>query len=297
MHEKFLEYLAHERRYSIHTIKSYQTDLIQLRDYLAENYDGGDVIDVSFDQLRSWMVYLVESGISSRSISRKISSVKSLFKWAKRYEGVEVDPTRKLTLPKVAKRLPVYVEEEQMDYILDAAKFPSDFEGIRDRLIVEMFYQTGIRCSELISLETKKIDFHQNVIKVLGKRNKERIIPVGDEIFDLIREYQMRKDELEHIEDTKYLFLTKKGVKMYPKLVYSIVNNYLREVSTLRKKSPHVLRHTFATHMLNRGADLNAIKELLGHTSLAATQVYTHNSIDQLKDVHRNAHPSGREER
>ncbi len=295
MHEKFLEYLAHEKRYSLNTIKSYQTDLIQLRDYLVENYDESEVISVSFDQLRSWMVFLVELGLSHRSINRKISSVKSLFKWAKRYEGVEVDPTRKLTLPKVAKRLPVYVEEDQMDEVLDVTKFSNDFEGLRDRLVVEMFYQTGIRCSELISLETNKVDIHQKVIKVLGKRNKERIVPVGDEIFDLIREYQMRKEELEHIADTKHLFLTKKGVKMYPKLVYRIVNNYLREVSTLRKKSPHVLRHTFATHMLNRGADLNAIKELLGHTSLAATQVYTHNSIDQLKDVHRNAHPTGGE--
>lgn len=291
MTEKFLQYLEFEKRYSVHTLKSYRSDLDQLQTYLKTTYDENGVEAVTHDMLRSWIVSLMEAKISPRSVSRKISAVKSFFKWARKFEYVSADPTLKITLPKIPKRLPVYVEEEEMEIINTEGMFPDTFEGIRDRLIVELFYQTGIRSNELLTLKTKDVDFHRGTIKVLGKRNKERIIPVGSDVISLMETYY--RIRAEDFEPSPFFFITLKGESLYPKLVYKIVNTYLGRVSSLRKKSPHVLRHTFATHMLNRGADLNAIKELLGHASLAATQVYTHNSIEKLQEIHRKAHPNG----
>lgn len=291
MQEEFLNYLQFEKRYSLLTVKSYRSDLAQFEEYLQISYPDTAIVEVNRDILRSWIVKMMEENLSARSVNRKLSAIKSFFKWARKFRGVEVDPTVNLSLPKIAKRLPVFVEEEQMDSLQTAGYFPESFEGLRDRIIVELFYQTGIRSAELISLKTINIDFQRATIKVLGKRNKERIIPVGKDITELMLPYQhMRETEFEPGPE---FFITSKGKSLYPKLVYKVVNSYLGRVSSLRKKSPHVLRHTFATHMLNRGADLNAIKELLGHASLAATQVYTHNSIDKLKEIHRKAHPNG----
>lgn len=291
MTEKFLQYLELEKRYSVHTLRSYRSDLDQLQIYLAITYDEQRTEQVTHDMLRSWIVSLMESKISPRSVSRKLSAVKSFFKWGRKFEYVSADPTLKITLPKIPKRLPVYVEEEEMETINTQGMFPHTFEGMRDRLIVELFYQTGIRSNELLTLKTKDVDFHRGTIKVLGKRNKERIIPVGSDVISLMEPYY--KIRAKDFEPSPFFFITLKGESLYPKLVYKIVNTYLGRVSSLRKKSPHVLRHTFATHMLNRGADLNAIKELLGHSSLAATQVYTHNSIEKLQEIHRKAHPNG----
>ncbi len=291
MYQEFLNFLQYEKRYSPHTLKSYRSDMVQLLEYLETTYPGTAVIDVNRDILRSWIVQMMEENMSARSVNRKLSAVKSFFKWAQKFRRVEVDPTLNLSLPKIAKRLPVFVEEEQMDSLKTEGYFPNSFEGFRDRIIVELFYQTGIRSAELISLKTINVDFQRGTIKVLGKRNKERIIPVGKDVIELMQPYHhMRKRDFEPGSE---FFITSKGKSLYPKLVYKVVNSYLGRVSSLRKKSPHVLRHTFATHMLNRGADLNAIKELLGHASLAATQVYTHNSIDKLKEIHRKAHPNG----
>lgn len=290
MHQEFLNFLQYEKRYSPHTVKSYRSDILQLLEYLDAIYPGTAIVDVNRDILRSWIVQMMEENLSARSVNRKLSAVKSFFKWARKFRGVEVDPTVNLSLPKIAKRLPVFVEEEQMDSLQTEGYFPNSFEGFRDRIMIELFYQTGIRSAELISLKTVNIDFQRATIKVLGKRNKERIIPVGKDVIQLMQPYHhMRQTEFEPGAE---FFITSKGKPLYPKLVYKVVNSYLGRVSSLRKKSPHVLRHTFATHMLNRGADLNAIKELLGHASLAATQVYTHNSIDKLKEIHQRAHPT-----
>lgn len=291
MVEKFLKYLNFEKRYSDHTLKSYRTDLNQLQNYLLETYQIDSVSEVTHDMLRSWMVALMENDVSPRTVSRKISTVKSYFKWGRKYESFSHDPTLKIKLPKIPKRLPVYVEEEDMEKIRTQDFFPDTFEGMRDKLIVELFYQTGIRSNELLTLKSKDVDFQRATIKVLGKRNKERILPVGKDVMSLMQQYDELRNRVN--QTCAFFFITQKGEPLYPKLIYKIVNSYLTKVSSLQKKSPHVLRHTFATHMLNRGADLNAIKELLGHSSLGATQVYTHNSIEKLQEIHRKAHPTG----
>src|SRR5690606_38884509 len=255
MVEKFLEYLTYEKRYSPHTIKGYTSDLEQLRLYLCDTYEINKIEKVNHDMLRSWIVALMENKISPRSVGRKVSSVKSFFRWRRKFQGFDRDPTLKITLPKVSRLLPVYVEEEEMETLNTEGHFPNSFEGMRDRLIVELFYQTGIRSNELLMLKTNDIDFQRRTIKVLGKRNKERIIPVGIDVISLMEPYY--KIRMQEFEPSPFFFITLKGDSLYPKLVYKIVNTYLGRVSSLRKKSPHVLRHTFATHMLNRGADLN----------------------------------------
>ncbi|MGB6036489.1 MAG: tyrosine-type recombinase/integrase, partial [Cryomorphaceae bacterium] len=224
-------------------------------------------------------------------IKRRVSALKSFFKWRKKVYGTSVDPTTKLVLPKIPKRLPVFVEEVALNGDGLDQPFNDSHDGIRDQTIVELFYNTGIRSAELIGLKVNSVDFEQGAIKVLGKRNKERIVPVGMPMITALKSYLQVRFDLEKIQDPEYFFLTQKGKKLYPKLVYRIVNDYLSKVSSISKKSPHVLRHTFATHMLNKGADINAIKELLGHSSLAATQVYTHSSVEQLLKVYRSSHP------
>jgi integrase/recombinase XerC len=293
MLEKFLEYLQYEKRYSHHTIRNYASDLVQLKKYLKDEFEQEDVSVSSHIQLRSWTVSMSESEANPSTIKRKISAVKAYFKWLKKFHGLQLDPTVKLILPKSPKRLPVYVEEEQMEQLSTLGLFPDTFEGLRDRAIIEMFYHTGIRCAELIGLKVFDVDIQRSTIKVLGKRNKERLIPVGEGLLSVLSEYLAKRSDLNVLKDMEVFFLTKRGLKLYPRLVYDVVNTYLGNVSSLRKKSPHVLRHTFATHMLNRGADLNAIKEILGHASLAATQVYTHNSVEKLKNIHRESHPNG----
>ena len=287
--DEFLKYLKLEKRYSPHTIKAYQIDLTQFQDYLEETYESV-LQKVKHPMVRSWLAQMLDYGISPRSVNRKITALKSFYKFLLKEEIIKEDPTLKVVPPKMSKKLPAFVEEGQMSQLLDELDFTDDYAGVRDKLMIELFYSTGIRQSELINLKIKDIDLSSNMIKVLGKRNKERLIPLTIELRQKIDAYLNIRAELP-IKDSLYLLLTNKGKKLYPTLVYSQVNHYLSQVTSLDKKSPHVLRHTFATHMLNNGADLNAIKELLGHANLSATQVYTHNTIDKLKKVYNQAHP------
>ena len=287
--DEFLKYLRLEKRYSQHTVKAYQTDLIQFQDYLQEFYESNLQL-ATHPMVRSWLAQMLDYGIAPRSVNRKITALKSFYKFLIKEGQLKENPTLKIIPPKSSKRLPVFVEQTQMAVLLDELPFEEGFNGVRDKLIIELFYSTGIRQSELINIRLKDVSLSGKTIKVLGKRNKERLIPFTMELCKKLEAYIKSRAELS-IKDTSYLLLTKKGKKLYPSLVYKQVNHYLSQVTSLDKKSPHVLRHTFATHMLNNGADLNAIKELLGHASLSATQVYTHNTIDKLKLVYNQAHP------
>jgi integrase/recombinase XerC len=287
--DEFLKYLRLEKRYSQHTVKAYQTDLTQFQDYLQEFYES-NLQQATHPMVRSWLAQMLDYGIAPRSVNRKITALKSFYKFLIKEEQLKENPTLKIIPPKSSKKLPVFVEQTQMAVLLDELPFEEGFNGVRDKLIIELFYSTGIRQSELINIRVKDVSLSGNTIKVLGKRNKERLIPFTIELRQKLEAYIKSRAELS-IKDTSYLLLTQKGKKLYPSLVYKQVNHYLSQVTSLDKKSPHVLRHTFATHMLNNGADLNAIKELLGHASLSATQVYTHNTIDKLKLVYNQAHP------
>lgn len=246
---------------------------------------------VNYQQIRSWIVVLVESGLSNRSINRKISSLNTYYKFLLKVGDVKQNPLSKHKALKTSKKVQVPFSEEEIKVVLDELNFDDSYEGIRDKLIIELFYSTGIRRIELVELKLAAIDLSNRSIKVLGKRNKERIVPLLNSVKETLQQYLKVRDNLEDIKDSDYLFLTKKGVKIYETLVYRVINDYFSKASFKVKKSPHILRHSFATHLLNQGADINAVKELLGHTSLAATQVYTHNSIAELKKVYLNAHP------
>lgn len=239
--------------------------------------------------IRSWLVALIQQGISPRSVARKTATLKSFYRFLLREGILEVNPMRKVVAPKSSKRLPVFIEQGKMQVLLDETIFDAGFPGIRDRLILELFYTTGIRLSEMVNLKETDLDFHHHTLKVLGKRNKERLMPFGDSTESLIKMYLETKKE--HFDGSDELLLTDRGKPVYPRMVYRTVTRYLGTVTTLEKKSPHILRHTFATHLLNNGAELNAVKELLGHASLAATQVYTHNTIEKLKRIYKQAHP------
>ena len=285
----FLSYLQFEKRYSPHTIIAYRTDLEQFFDYLKESYSIEQIQEVNYQLIRSWIVSLIEMSINPRSVNRKITTLKTFYKFLLREKIIMENPMLKVQSLKTSRRLPLFVEKDKMDFLLDEVNFGVGFPAIRNKLIMEMFYSTGIRLSELIHLAQSNIDFHHCTIKVLGKRNKERIIPFNDNLKRLIETYIALKKTLEI--DNDFLFTSEKGKKMNEKSIYRLVKVYLDTVTTLTKKSPHVLRHTFATHMLNNGADLNAIKELLGHTSLSATQIYTHNTVEKLKNIYKLAHP------
>lgn len=288
----FLNYIEFERRYSVHTLNSYTKDLEQFSDFIRETYQVEKAKEIDFVFIRSWIAFLMEEGNSPRTVNRKISTLKSYFRYLLKVGKIDDNPVLKITGPKVRKKLPVFIEEKSMDLLITAFEDPKSFEEARDRLVVELFYATGIRRAELIGLKSGDVNRDSRLIKVLGKRNKERLIPIHNSLFSLIDLYLSFKEKaISSQSQEAYFFLTVKGKKMYPKLVYRIVNNYLSRVSTQKKKSPHVLRHTFATHMLNHGADLNAIKELLGHANLAATQIYTHNTIEKLKNIYKLAHP------
>jgi len=289
--DKFLNFLQFEKRFSRHTQISYNTDLKQFSDFICKEFNCLNPEEVNFRMVRKWIVKLMDQGESSRTVNRKLSALKSFYKFLQKDGIVKSNPLDKITAPKVSKRLPVFVDEKQMDVLLDDVEFGDDFNGNRNKLIVEMFYFTGIRLSELINLKTSDIDFHNLTIKVLGKRNKERIVPVNNNFMDRINDFiKFKNNELINIE-TDNLFTSKSGKKLYSKAVYRIINAYLKMVTPLEKRSPHVIRHTFATHMLNHGADLNAIKELLGHANLSATQVYTHNTFEKLTRIYKQAHP------
>ena len=280
----FLQYLEYEKRYSSHTVVSYKTDLTQFHLFLKSEFDIEDIAEVTHHIIRNWISLLLDSGLTSRTVNRKITTLKSYFKYLLQESVLTENPTRKIISPKNSKKLPVFIEKSKMDQLLNEIKFPDTFEGIRDKLIIDLFYMTGMRLSELLSVSVLDIDLVNSTVKVLGKRNKERIIPLSINLLNQIKNFS-RKYKLK-----SFFFVNFEGNKLTSKKVYTIVNYYLGKVSSIEKRSPHVLRHTFATHMLNNGADINAIKEILGHANLSATQVYTHNTIERLKNIYKQAH-------
>ena len=287
MIERFIQYIKYEKRFSPHTVTAYQHDLEQFSGFLSSRFQVTDATQVTHAMVRSWLADLMESGINPRSVNRKLTTLKSFYRYLVKEGKVLVNPTAKVTSLKVSKRLPVFVEKDKMETLFSEVDFGTGFPGLRDRLIVELLYATGMRLSELINLKETDVNIPEQTLKVLGKRNKERIIPFGNGVKHLLIMYLDEKKQFENGS----LFLTDKGKRIYPRMVYRIVTRALGAVTTLDKKSPHVLRHTFATHLLNNGAELNAVKELLGHASLAATQIYTHNTIEKLKKVYKQAHP------
>ncbi|MDD2385259.1 MAG: tyrosine-type recombinase/integrase [Bacteroidales bacterium] len=293
--EIFIKYLKYEKRYSIHTIKSYETDLNQFRSFVYEHCscsEKDDVACLNYQNIRLWIVELSLNNISARTINRKLSCLKSFLKYLRKQNIIDDDPMAKIISPKNKKRLPEFVQENQMNKLEASDVYTDDFSGVRDRFIIEMFYNTGMRLSELINIKHVDISFSDLTVKILGKRNKERVCPLNSYTINIYKNYIDKKSERGFgVSKENWLFVTDKGNKMYSKFVYLKVVHYLSKVTVIDKKSPHVLRHTFATHMLNHGADLNAIKELLGHANLAATQVYTHNTFGKIKDVYKQAHP------
>ena len=285
LQSKFISFIKSEKRLSQYTVTSYNSDLNQFFLFL-NNFDGiSTEKEITFKIIRLWISFLVESGLSSRSVNRKISTIKSYFKFLEISEEIILNPTLKIISPKISKKLPVIVEKVNLDLLLDKENFKNSFIGKRDKLIIEVFYLTGIRLSELIGIQLKDFNFESLTLKIFGKRNKERLVPLSFNIVNDIQKF------ITTYNLNSLLFTNENQEKLYPKKVYRIVNYYIGKVSSVNKKSPHVLRHSFATHMLNNGADINAIKEILGHSNLSATQIYTHNSVEKLKSVYNQAHP------
>ncbi len=289
--ESFLQYLQIEKRYSLHTVRSYLNDLDQFYLFLSSQGLSDDPVMVTSHDIRAWIVSMLDNNYSTVSVHRKISCLRVFYRYLRKEGIVKSDPLEKVVLPKRKKTLPVFVEEEAIANLLDNYSFGDGFAGIRNRTIIEMLYLTGIRRSELIGLRDQDVDLAEGSLKVTGKRNKQRIIPLVKPFIKRLEEYIKVRNENIGTSDERWFFITDKGNKLYDKYVYNTVSNYLAMVTTIEKKSPHILRHTFATHMLNRGADLNSIKELLGHANLSATQVYTHNTFEKLKKVYKQAHP------
>jgi len=292
--QAFFDYLLLEKKYSSHTVTSYKTDISSFLEFCQLNFELNRIDHVNYSIIRNWIVVLVDSGISNRSINRKIASLKAYYKFLLKIAVIEESPLIRHKALKVSKNIEVPFSETEMNIVFNKIYFQDSFEGERDRLIIELLYSTGIRRSELLNLTIDDIDFSVKTIKVLGKRNKERIVPILNQLLETIKKYLIYREEISIKPSVNYLLLTKNGNKIYETLVYRVINNYFSKVSSKVKKSPHILRHTFATHMLNKGADLNSVKELLGHSSLASTQVYTHNSITELKKAH-SAHPRSKE--
>jgi integrase/recombinase XerC len=286
----FLQYIQHIKQYSPHTVTSYRNDLKQFFDFCSSANDDVETV-IDHHHIRNWIMELMETGNSARTTNRKLSALKTYFRYLMKEGIITVNPMLKVLSPKSEKKLPVFVQEAQMDHLLDDIEFGDDYSGFRNRIIIETFYNTGIRISELIHLKISDIDFSQQIFKVLGKRNKERIMPLSQNFSQLLERFARVREESFPGNQNNWLFLTNKGEKVYPRFVYRVVTKFLMMVTTADKKGPHILRHTFATHMLNHGADLNAIKELLGHANLSATQVYTHNTFEKLKSVYKQAHP------
>ena len=287
--DEFLSYLRFEKRYSANSIESYTSDLTQYSTFCIDS--GTSDLDLDHKLIRMWIVSLLEKGISTRSVNRKLSTLKIFSKFLIREGILKSNPLDKVLKPKMNKRIPSFVDEIRLNDILDTFEFGNDYSGIRNQIIIEILYQTGIRRSELIGLKTSSVDVDENNLKVKGKRNKERIIPINHQLTKRIKDYLELKEKTFPVSNSESLLLTANGLPLYPKLVYRLVNGFLKMVTTLEKKSPHLLRHTFATHLLNKGADINAIKELLGHANLSATQIYTHNKFEKLKDIYQQAHP------
>ncbi len=285
----FLQYIRYEKRFSPHTVQAYSTDLEQYALFLRSTYETDDLSAATHSMIRSWIVQLMEQKITTRSINRKLTTLKTYYKFLLRQGTLRVNPMLRVQAPKTSKRLPAFVDERKMDQLFTEVAFPEGFTGLRDRLVLETLYGTGMRLAELVGLKDSDVDLHAMQLKVLGKRNKERVIPFTDKMRELIVAYRQVRNG--HFASREKFFVTDQGKSLYPKFVYRLVLRYLGVITTLEKRSPHVLRHTFATHMLNRGADINSVKELLGHANLSATQVYTHNTIEKLKKVYQQAHP------
>ena len=289
MKDSFIKFLRQERRLSIHTIISYEADLKQFQSFFSDYSSNQKIETADKRAIRSWIVELSLKNLSPKSINRKIATLKSFFKFLIKREVMKVNPTANINSLKTDQKIPNFIKEKDINYLFDNLKVENNFEGQRDLLILELLYGTGIRISELINLKTKNINITKKEIKVLGKRNKERIIPIHDHILNQIDRFTNKKNDI--ISDQEYLLCTKKGDQLYPMLIYRIVKKHLSSLINSKQYNPHLLRHTFATHILNKGGDLNSIKDLLGHESLAATQIYTHNSIEKLKETFKASHP------
>ena len=294
--QSFIDYLKFEKRYSAHTVRAYTDDLDQFFSYLETTFGETNLPGISTSFIRSWLASLKEQKIMSKSINRKISSLKSFFKYQIRTGQLEKSPMAGVISPKSGKRLPVYVEEKDIQLLIEQVEFPDDWLGKTDRLLIRIFYNTGMRLNELVTLKNSQADLETAILRVLGKGNKERMIPISAALVEEIRLYQKEKEsrlERSGMDAQEPLLVNLQGRPLYVKYAYLAVRKWLSLVTTLDKKSPHVLRHSFATHLMNHGADLNSVKELLGHSSLAATQLYTHNSIEKLREVHKKNHPRG----
>lgn len=287
----FKAYLLQEKNYSIHTASAYEKDLLDFVEFLVCNFEHENLIAVNYSQIRSWIVFLIDNDLTPTSVNRKISSLKAFYSFLLKSKQIEVSPLIKHKSLKTGNKVQIPFSENEVKAVLTEGIFRNDFEGIRDKLIVDLFYATGMRRAELIELTLANVDAYGNTVKVLGKRNKERIVPILPEISNQIKVYLNERSDLEVIQNPEYLFLTKSGNKLNISLVYRLVNRYFSSVSEKVKKSPHILRHSFATHLLNNGADINSVKDLLGHATLASTQVYTHNSLAELKNTHAASHP------
>ena len=289
--QSFRDYLQLEKNYSPLTINAYVNDIRFFQEFILETFDQDNLLDVNYPQIRNWIVSLSDKEISNKSINRKISSLKAFYKFLLKTKQIQINPLSKHKSLKSPTKLQIPFSEKELDNVLNLIKYPDGFDGVRDKLVIDLFYATGIRRIELINLKMQNVDLSNNTLKVLGKRNKERVLPILPIISQNFKIYLAERANLELIKDKDYFFLTLKGVKLNESFVYRLINNYFSNVSEKVKKSPHILRHTFATHLLNNGADINSVKELLGHSSLASTQVYTHSSLAELKKVYSNAHP------
>lgn len=287
--ENFLEYLTLEKKYSPHTVIAYKKDIYTFKKFLKEELNQDSLVTIHYNEIRSWIIFLVNQKISNRTINRKISSLKSFYKFLQKTKQIEINPLAKHKALKVPKKIQTPFTFREINQAISNISEQDNFISTRNKLIVELFYSTGIRRIELINIKEQDINLDDKTIKVLGKRNKERFVPILESVFKTIKKYNKEKES--YISNTNHFLITNKGDKLYETLVYRIINSYFSKVSSKEKKSPHILRHSFATHLLNEGADLNSVKELLGHSSLASTQVYTHNSLDTLKKVYNQAHP------
>ncbi|WP_338647548.1 tyrosine-type recombinase/integrase [Flavobacterium sp. KS-LB2] len=292
--DAFRDYLQLEKKYSVHTVTAYCNDITSFELFNAAHFDQSNAEQVNYNQIRSWIVSLVDAGVSNTSVNRKMASLKAFYKFLLKTKQIQISPLLKHKALKTQKLLQIPFSEKEVVDVLGMVQSAGDFEGIRNKLIIDLFYTTGIRRAELIGLKIANVDLSNSTVKVLGKRNKERILPILPVIKQQFLFYLKERASLLFIEDWDYLFLTKKGLKLNDSFVYRLINSYFSAVSEKVKKSPHILRHTFATHLLNNGADLNSVKELLGHSSLASTQIYTHSSLSELKSVYKEAHPRGR---
>ncbi len=288
---KFLDFLQKEKHYSQHTVSAYTDDVVAFQNFIERTFQNNDLLLVVYPQIRNWIVSLLDEGISNVSINRKISSLKAFYLFLRKIQALQTSPLLHHKALKTPKNIQIPFSEKELDHVLNQITFANNFEGSRDKLIIDLFYSTGIRRAELINIKLFDVQTQNQTLKVLGKRNKERILPLLPKNLHLINDYLKQRTDLELIKDSDYFFLSKKGIKLSETLVYRIINHYFSGVSEKVKKSPHILRHTFATHLLNNGADLNSVKELLGHSSLASTQVYTHSSLATLKQVYAGTHP------